>query len=84
MGMIHYLAYQRAAGAKVAAICTRDEKKLRGDWRGIKGNFGPPGQMMDLGGIAKYARLEEMLADPGVDVVDICLPPAALISDCCR
>jgi predicted dehydrogenase len=77
MGMIHYLAYQRAGGAKVVAICTRDEKKLRGDWRGIKGNFGPPGQMMDLAGIAKYARLEEMLADPGIDVVDICLPPAA-------
>ena len=39
-------------------------------------NFGPPGQMMDLAGIAKYAELKEMLADPGVDVVDICLPPA--------
>ena len=23
---------------------SRDEKKLRGDWRDIKGNFGPPGQ----------------------------------------
>jgi predicted dehydrogenase len=76
MGMIHYLAYQQAGGANVVALCTRDEKKLRGDWRDIKGNFGPPGQMMDLSGIAKYARLEELLADPGVDVVDICLPPA--------
>ncbi len=76
MGMIHYLAYQRAGGAKVVALCTRDQKKLRGDWRDIKGNFGPPGQMMDLAGIAKCAQLDEMLADPGVDVVDVCLPPA--------
>jgi predicted dehydrogenase len=32
--------------------------------------------MMDLSGIAKYERLEDMIADPKVDVVDICLPPA--------
>jgi len=76
MGMIHYLAYQRAGGEKIVAVCSRDEKKLRGDWRGIQGNFGPPGQMMDLSGVAKYSRLEELLADPGVDVVDICLPPS--------
>ncbi len=76
MGMIHYLAYQRAGGAKVVALCTRDQKKLRGDWRDIKGNFGPPGQMMDLAGMAKYAEVREMLSDPGIDVVDLCLPPA--------
>ena len=46
MGMIHYLAYKNVPGAKVAAICTRDKKKLAGDWRGIKGNFGSPGTIM--------------------------------------
>jgi predicted dehydrogenase len=66
MGLIHYLAWQKVKGAKVAAISTRDEKKLKGDWRSIKGNFGPPGQQMDLKG---------MLADPKIDLVDICLPP---------
>ena len=77
MGMIHYLAYQRAKGVKVVAICTRSEKKLRGDWRGIQGNFGPPGELMDLSGVAAYSRIEDLIADPGVDLVDICLPPAA-------
>jgi predicted dehydrogenase len=76
MGMIHYLAYQRAQGVKVVAICSRNEKKRRGDWRGIQGNFGPPGQMMDLSGITAYAELDELLADGGVDLVDVCLPPA--------
>lgn len=27
-GMIHYLAWEKIRGAKVAAICTRDPKKL--------------------------------------------------------
>ena len=55
MGMIHYLAYQQVRGAKVTAIATRDKKKLAGDWRGIKGNFGPPGTQMDLRGVRGYA-----------------------------
>ena len=49
MGMIHYLAAQNAAGRRVTAMCSRDPKKLAGDWRGIRGNFGPPGEQMDLG-----------------------------------
>src|SRR5437870_1402327 len=46
MGMIHYLAYQRVKGAKVVAMCETDPVKLSGDWRGIKGNFVPPGKLL--------------------------------------
>ena len=74
MGMIHYLAYQKVRGVKVVALCTRNRKRLAGDWRSIQGNFGPPGRKMDLGKIARYEDLHDMLADPNVDVVDICLP----------
>lgn len=75
MGMIHYLAYQKVEGAKVTAIASRDPKKRAGDWRGIKGNFGPPGEQMDLGDVATYETIDELLADDSVDVVDITLPP---------
>ncbi len=77
MGMIHYLAYQKVKGVKVAAMCEQDRKRLEGDWRAIKGNFGPAGTMMDLSGIATYEKLDEMLADESLDAIDICLPPAA-------
>lgn len=77
MGMIHYLAYQKVRGVKVVALCETLRERLEGDWRAIKGNFGPAGTMMDLKGIAKYERIEDMLADKNVDVVDVCLPPAA-------
>ena len=72
MGMIHYLAGQKLTGAKVTALCSRDAKKLAGDWTGIKGNFGPPGTQMDLTGVAKYADYATMLADPDIDLIDIC------------
>jgi predicted dehydrogenase len=75
MGMIHYLAYQRTASAKVAAICTRDARKLAGDWRDIQGNFGPRGEMMDLSGIAKYDSYYGLLANDEIDLIDLCLPP---------
>jgi predicted dehydrogenase len=76
MGMIHFLTYQKVRGAKVAALCETDKVRLAGDWRTIKGNFGPPGQMMDLAGIEKYEKLDDLIADPSLDAIDICLPPA--------
>ena len=77
MGMIHYLAYQRVRGVKVKAICEVDPKRLAGDWRSIKGNFGPAGKKMNLDGIDRYDNLDELLDDPDIDMVDICLPPDA-------
>ncbi len=76
MGMIHYLCYRKVAGVNVAALAETDEKRLAGDWRGIKGNFGPAGTMMDLSGIATYRELGDMFANPALDAIDICLPPA--------
>jgi predicted dehydrogenase len=74
MGMVHYLASRKLKGARVTAICSRDPKKRAGDWRGIRGNFGPPGEMMDLSKIKKYDRLDTLLDDPDIDLVDICNP----------
>jgi predicted dehydrogenase len=74
MGMIHYLAAQKLRGARVTAICSRDRKKLAGDWRGIHGNFGPAGTKMDLGSVKGYERFEDLLADPAIDLVDITTP----------
>src|SRR4051794_41046982 len=74
MGWIHWLAYQRLGDARVAAISTRNPQRLSGDWRGIQGNFGPPGEQVDLTGVAAYANLDDLLDDPQIDLVDITLP----------
>src|SRR6516165_424399 len=67
MGMIHYLAARNLKYARVEAICSRDEKKLAGDWRSIQGNFGPRGEIIDLSGIKKYRSLDELLGDRNID-----------------
>lgn len=76
MGMIHYLAYQRIRGVNVRAMCEKDKKRLAGDWRSIKGNFGPQGTMMDLSGIDRHAALDDLFGDEELDLIDICLPPS--------
>ena len=74
MGTTHYKAIARVKGAKVTAVCTRDPKKLKGDWRGVQGNFGDDGGVHDLRGVAAYDRIEDLLADDRVDLVDLGLP----------
>jgi len=77
MGMIHYLAYQKVEGVKVTAICETLPERRAGDWTAIQGNFGPRGTQMDLTGVKTYADLSELYADKDVDLIDICLTPAA-------
>ncbi|MCY4352719.1 MAG: Gfo/Idh/MocA family oxidoreductase, partial [Gemmatimonadetes bacterium] len=74
MGMTHYRGIQRVRGGSVAAICTRSPKKLMGDWRGLGGNFGEPGGVEDLSGIRTYEKIDDLLSDASIDLVDICLP----------
>ena len=75
MGMFHYLAYQRMRGIRVDAIYSGSAKKRAGDWRGIQGNFGPRGRKMELTGVRTYGRLEKLLNDPNIDLIDVTLPP---------
>lgn len=75
MGWIHQLAYRRSKTAKLAAFCSSDSKKRAGDWRGIQGNFGPPGDQIALDGIEVFESLAQMVRSPDIDVIDICLPP---------
>jgi len=75
MGMVHYLSYLQLKGVEVVALAEPNEKRRAGDWTDIKGNFGPPGEMMDLSGIATFSNAEEMIAEANIDFIDICLPP---------
>lgn len=76
MGWIHYLAYQRSSQAELVAFCSRNEAKRKGDWTGIQGNFGPPGEQIDVSNLNVFDSLDEMLGDDSIDLIDICLPPS--------
>ncbi|MCA9128419.1 MAG: Gfo/Idh/MocA family oxidoreductase [Planctomycetales bacterium] len=84
MGWIHYLAYQRCQAAKLVAFASRDPKKRLGDWRGIRGNFGPPGEQIDVAGMTAYDSFESMLTDDSIDLIDICLPPNLHVEAACQ
>ena len=77
MGWTHYQAYQRVKDVQITAICEQNQKRLDGDWRDIQGNFGPPGEIVDVSSFNRYTSIDDLLADATVDVVDICLPPSA-------
>jgi|SRR5579883_1541732 len=74
MGRIHFLAARRLTGAAVTAVCSRDRKKLAGDWSATRGNFGPEPGRVDLSGVKTYESFDAMLADPDIDLVDVCNP----------
>ena len=74
MGMIHYLAARKLKGAKVTALCSRDEKKRQATGAASRAISAQPGTRMDLSGIKTYADLDDLLADPDIDLVDVCNP----------
>ena len=77
MGWIHWLAYGQRDDVCVSGIYSRDPVKRTGDWTTIQGNFGPPGEKVDLNNVQAFDSFGAMLADPSIDVVDLCTPPAA-------
>ncbi|MEM1228236.1 MAG: Gfo/Idh/MocA family oxidoreductase [Planctomycetota bacterium] len=85
MGWIHYLAYQRSQFAELVGFATRDPSKQAGDWRSIEGNFGPPGEQIDISGMHVSGDMDDLLSDDSIEIIDICLPPhlhAAAIESC--
>ena len=75
IGRIHFDCWRKCPDAQLVAISARDPKKLAGEWGGQDFNLGQQtAQQVDLEGIAKYARYEDLLAGAKVDAVDICLP----------
>ena len=74
MGSTHLKAWKNVSEAELFAVVSHDEKKLAGDLSDIQGNIGGPGEKMDFSRVKKYHTIEEALADPQIEAVDICLP----------
>ena len=75
IGRLHFDCWRKSAVAKLVAVSSRDARKLAGDWAGKEFNLGDQAAAsVDLSGIATYQRAEDLIADPAVELVDICLP----------
>lgn len=74
MGSTHLRAWQHVGEAHIAAVCSNVEEKLHGDLSSVFGNLGGEAQKYDFSAVRKYRQLDDLLADPEIDAVDLCLP----------
>src|ERR1700687_2225798 len=74
MGSTHIQALLSIPGAELAAVCSRDETRLSGDLSAVRGNTGGPAAKLNFAGVAKYREITQILDDPSLDAIDICLP----------
>lgn len=74
MGVTHLRGYQQVPHAKIVAVCDSVRLPVNGVLQGVAGNI-KKSDDIDLGPKVKVCRkLEEVLADPEVDLVDLCTP----------
>ena len=75
MGATHLKAASSIPDLDLAVV-SRDDKKLRGDLSSVAGNMAGFDSQMDFSRIRTYRSFPEVLLDPQVDAVDLCLPTA--------
>jgi predicted dehydrogenase len=74
MGVTHLKAYLQTPTARVVAVCGSSRLPVNGVLAGVQGNVVGSGDL-DLGrDVRVYRELAGVLADPGVDLVDVCTP----------
>ena len=74
MGSTHLQALRNVPDATLHAVVSDSDIKLGGDLSAIQGNLDRPGEKLDFSSVRKYRKLEDALADPDVEAVDLCLP----------
>lgn len=75
MGATHIKSYLKIPGARLAAICDATRLPAGGDLSHIAGNIGDAKPLqLDMTQVKGYAKFEELLADPDIDLIDLCVP----------
>lgn len=76
IGRNHFNQYEKMGErARVVAICDKEAERRAGDWSKVGGNIGDKqGTKRDLGDIRPYTDWKDIVADPEVDLIDLCAP----------
>src|SRR5689334_6133550 len=77
MGRMHIGAYSKLRGARLVAVADQDPKRAGGDFSGGWGNIAGSVDKLDMTGIAGTTDFLELIRNPDVEVVDICVPTPA-------
>jgi predicted dehydrogenase len=83
MGMTHLRAYLASDSARVVAVCGLSRLPVNGVLRGVKGNIETGTDDIQLDAQVKaFRKIEDVLADGDVELVDICTPTPAHPEQC--
>jgi predicted dehydrogenase len=74
MGVTHLKGWRTVPGVRLHAVVDADVRRLTGDLSSVGGNFANTGEKFDFSDVRGYRTLDEALADPAIEAVDICLP----------
>ena len=74
MGVTHLRVYQQMRNVRVVAVCDAQRLPVNGVLRGINGNITHSAGIKLGPQVKAYREFAEMLADPDVELVDICTP----------
>lgn len=77
MGMVHLRSYLKIPGVRIAAVADQMKRPIDGMLPGVGGNI-TDGDAFPLPPDTRfYESWRDLIADPEVDLVDVCLPTAA-------
>ena len=75
MGVMHIRSYQQARGARLVAVCDPVRQPVNGVLTDPGGNVGDAAPVkLNMKQVKAYLGLDEILADPDVELVDVCVP----------
>jgi predicted dehydrogenase len=75
MGVMHIKAYQLIRNARLVAVCDPVRQPVNGVLTDPGGNVGDAAPVkLNMKQVQAYRELDQLLSDPGVDLVDVCVP----------
>jgi predicted dehydrogenase len=78
MAATHIKAYRQVPDVRITGLCNPSGRHLDGDFSGVTGNVGTNEPVkLDMAGVKATRDFAELLADPNVQIIDICAPTKA-------
>ena len=74
MGVTHLRAYLEQPAARVIAVCDATRLPVNGVLPGVAGNIKKSDDLVLGPNVKAFRQLDELLADPEIELVDLCTP----------
>jgi predicted dehydrogenase len=77
MAVTHIKAIKQIPELRIGALCNPSGRNLDGDFSDVAGNLDNDDPIkLDMAGVKAFRDFDELLADPKINLIDICTPTA--------